>query len=98
MLIKRGRLRPFDGTITGADPFADLVGDAFLAGVLVAVRFTGSSVAGLAFVAATYSLSVVRFSAHARAQPKSVGYVDVGVDLNSGCFAALGVGGRRRPL
>ena len=31
---------------------------AFLAGaVLVAVRFTGSSVAGLAFVAATYTLS-----------------------------------------
>jgi hypothetical protein len=32
----------------------------FLAGVLVAVRFPGSSVAGRAFVAATYTLSVLQ--------------------------------------
>jgi hypothetical protein len=41
----------------GADPLAVFVAEAFLAGVLVAVCFTGSSVAGLAFVAATYTLS-----------------------------------------
>jgi hypothetical protein len=40
-----------------ADPFAGFAAEAFLAGVLVAVRFTGSSVAGRAFVAATYTLS-----------------------------------------
>jgi hypothetical protein len=33
---------------------------AFLAGVLVAVCATGSSVAGRAFVAATYTLSVLQ--------------------------------------
>jgi hypothetical protein len=33
----------------------------FLAGALVAVRFTGSSVAGRAFVAATYTLSILQF-------------------------------------
>ena len=43
----------------GADPLADLAA-VFLAGVLVAVRFTGSSVAGLAFVAATYTLSILQ--------------------------------------
>jgi hypothetical protein len=41
----------------GAEPFPAFAA-VFLAGVLVAVRFTGSSVAGLAFVAATYTLSV----------------------------------------
>ena len=30
MLIKRGRLRPFDGTITGADPFAVIVDGALV--------------------------------------------------------------------
>jgi hypothetical protein len=52
----------------GAEPLADFVAPAgfaaraavFLAGVLVAVRFTGSSVAGRAFVAATYTLSVLQ--------------------------------------
>ena len=43
----------------GAEPLADLAA-VFLAGVLVAVRFTGSSVAGLAFVAATYTLSILQ--------------------------------------
>jgi hypothetical protein len=37
----------------GADAWADLAADERFAGALVAVRFTGSSVAGLAFVAAT---------------------------------------------
>jgi hypothetical protein len=45
--------------LAGADPFAAFAG-AFLAGALVAVRFTVSSVAGPALVAATYTLSVVR--------------------------------------
>src|SRR5258705_4125898 len=45
----------------GADPLADFAAGAFLAGVLVAVRFTGSSVAGRAFVAATYTLSILQF-------------------------------------
>ena len=44
----------------GADPLADFAAEAFLAGVLVAVRFTGSSVAGRAFVAATYTLSILQ--------------------------------------
>jgi hypothetical protein len=52
----------------GAEPLADFAAalpDArlaavFLAGVLVAVRFTGSSVAGRAFVAATYTLSILQ--------------------------------------
>jgi uncharacterized membrane protein YoaK (UPF0700 family) len=44
----------------GADPLADFATWVFLAGVLVAVRFTGSSVAGLAFVAATYTLSILQ--------------------------------------
>jgi hypothetical protein len=52
----------------GADPlavFAAALPDSrlaadFLAGVLVAVRFTGSSVAGRAFVAATYTLSILQ--------------------------------------
>ena len=51
-----------------AEPLADFAAPAglaaravvFLAGVLVAVRFTGSSVAGRAFVAATYTLSVLQ--------------------------------------
>ena len=47
--------------LAGADPLALFAADAFLAGVLVAVRFTGSSVAGLAFVAATYTLSSYSF-------------------------------------
>jgi hypothetical protein len=52
----------------GAEPLAGFAAPAgfaaraavFLAGVLVAVRFTGSSVAGRAFVAATYTLSVLQ--------------------------------------
>jgi hypothetical protein len=44
----------------GADPWADFAAGAFLAGVLVAVRFTGSCVAGRAFVAATYTLSILQ--------------------------------------
>jgi hypothetical protein len=45
--------------LAGAEPLADLTAEERFAGVLVAVRFTGSSVvAGLAFVAATYTLSV----------------------------------------
>ncbi|GFH02723.1 hypothetical protein MHIP_32060 [Mycolicibacterium hippocampi] len=67
---------PFAAFLAGADPFADFAGAAFLAGVLAAVRFTGSSVAGLAFVAATYTLSVVLVPARTRAPPKSVGYVE----------------------
>jgi hypothetical protein len=52
-----------------ADPLADFaaavpdsrLAAVFLAGALVAVRFTGSSVAGRAFVAATYTLSILQF-------------------------------------
>jgi hypothetical protein len=40
--------------------FAARAAEAFLAGALVAVRFTGSSVAGRAFVAATYTLSILQ--------------------------------------
>jgi hypothetical protein len=43
-----------------ADPLAGFAAEAFVAGVLVAVRFTGSSVAGRAFVAATYTLSILQ--------------------------------------
>jgi hypothetical protein len=49
----------FAARLAGAAPLADFAG-AFLAGVLVAVRFTGSSVAGRAFVAATYTLSILQ--------------------------------------
>jgi hypothetical protein len=48
--------------LAGAEPLADFAADAFLAGALVAVRFTGSSVAGRAFVAATYTLSILQIS------------------------------------
>jgi hypothetical protein len=44
--------------LAAADPLADLAADERFAGVLVAVRFAGSTVAGVAFVAATYTLSV----------------------------------------
>jgi hypothetical protein len=47
---------------------------------LVAVRFTGLVVAGLAFVAATYTLSVVlAFDGHGRAQPKESAMWNIGV-------------------
>jgi len=46
----------------------------------VAVRFTGFVVAGRAFVAATYTLSVVLASGgHARAPPKSSAMWNIGV-------------------
>ncbi len=81
----------FAAFFAGADPFADfaaLADTAFFAAGLVAVRFTGSSVAGFAFVAATYTLSVVRFrSAHVRHRKVSA-VSNVGVDRNSGYFAA----------
>ena len=78
--------------------FAAFAARAFLAGVLVAVRFTGSSVAGLAFVAATYTLSVLRNPVgrgmrHRKASAMS----NVGVDLSSDT-RRYSVGGRRRPL
>jgi hypothetical protein len=66
--------RPLVARLPGPDPltaFAAALPDSrlaavFLAGVLVAVRFTGASVARLAFVAATYTLSVLGFRwAHA---------------------------------
>jgi hypothetical protein len=83
----------FAARLTGADPLADFAapaecpafaGGAFLAGVLVALRFTGSSVAGRAFVAATYTLSSAPFRWAApphgvgstRAPSKSVGYIE----------------------
>ena len=63
--------------LAGADPLALFAADAFLAGVLVAVRFTGSSVAGLAFVAATYTLSVLLIPVGTgMLPPKSVGHVE----------------------
>jgi hypothetical protein len=47
---------------------------------LVAVRFTGFVVAGLAFVAATYTLSVVLASGgHGRASPKASAMWNIGV-------------------
>jgi hypothetical protein len=77
--------------LAGAVPFADFAapagfpafaGEAFLAGALVAVRFTGSSVAGRAFVAATYTLSVLQGSdGHGSAPSKSVGCRILAVDL-----------------
>ena len=69
--------------LAGAEPLAAcLVGPAgaFLAGVLVAVRFTGWSVAGLALVAATYTLSVVLGSGgRGRARPKASAMRNIGV-------------------
>jgi hypothetical protein len=58
----------FVARFAGGDPlagFAATLSDSrlaadFLAGALVAVRFTGSSVAGRAFVAATYTLSILQ--------------------------------------
>jgi len=53
---------------------------AFVAGVLVAVRFTGFVVAGLAFVAATCTLSVVlAFGGHEHAPPKASAVWNIGV-------------------
>jgi hypothetical protein len=47
---------------------------------LVAVRVTGLVVAGLAFVAATYTLSVVLASGgHGRASPKTSAMWNIGV-------------------
>ena len=52
----------------------------FLAGVVVAVRFTGFVVAGRAFVAATYTLSIVlAFGGHGRASPKASAMWNIGV-------------------
>jgi hypothetical protein len=77
--------------------FAARLAGAFLAGVLVAVRFTGSSVAGLAFVAATYTLSVFRnpvgMGIHHRKRRLSNVGVGIGWDIRR-----YSVGGRRRPL
>jgi hypothetical protein len=75
--------------------FATFAAGAFLAGVLVAGRFTGSSVAGLDFVAATYTLSVLHIPVGRHAPPKSVGYVE--------CWRRSQLGysplfGRRPPL
>jgi hypothetical protein len=78
----------------GADPLADFAAGAFLAGVLVAVRFTGSSVAGRAFVAATYTLSILQILMgtvvhHGKASAMS----------NIGCWSRRYPGcGRPRPL
>jgi hypothetical protein len=78
---------------TGADPLADLAA-VFLAGVLVAVRFTGSSVAGLAFVAATYTLSILQFPMGAIVHHRKRRLCRMlAVDL-----AAVRLCGRRRPL
>jgi hypothetical protein len=67
--------------LAGAEPLAALAAEAFFAGVLVAVRFTGSSVAGLAFVAATYTLSVVRFRRALGRNRKVSAMSNVGGDL-----------------
>jgi hypothetical protein len=78
----------------GAEPLADFAAGAFLAGVLVAVRFTGSSVTGRAFVAATYTLSVLQILMgtvvhHGKASAMS----------NIGCWSRRYPGcGRRPPL
>jgi hypothetical protein len=70
--------------LAGADLVAFLAGTgraaAFLAGVLVAGRFTGFLVAGLAFVATTYTLSVLLATGrHARASPKASAMWNIGV-------------------
>ena len=107
-------LLPFHGNLVQAALSADVpvqpvglrfivAAAVFFAGVLVALRFTGSSVAGLAFVAATYTLSVVRVvGAHTCAtemcrlcrMSASISRRGVGV----GYFRLYPVGGRRRPL
>jgi hypothetical protein len=49
---------------------ADLAADERFAGVLVAVRFAGSAAAGLAFIAATYTLfGLLRPTGQGRAPP-----------------------------
>jgi hypothetical protein len=59
---------------------AAALAEAFLAGVLVAVRVTGFVVAGLAFVAATYTLSVVLApGGRGRTSPKSSAMGNIGV-------------------
>ena len=70
--------------LAGADLVTFLAGTgraaAFLAGVLVAERFTGFLVAGLAFVATTYTLSVLLATGrHARASPKASAMWNIGV-------------------
>jgi hypothetical protein len=70
--------------LAGADLVTLLAGTgraaAFLAGVLVAERFTGFLVAGLAFVATTYTLSVLLATGrHARASPKASAMWNIGV-------------------
>jgi hypothetical protein len=64
--------------LAGADPFASFTEVRF-AGVLVAVRLTGSLVAGLAFVAATYSLSPLPTSPRRSHLPRA--------DTMAGCLA-----------
>jgi hypothetical protein len=83
--------------LAGAEPLAALAAG-FFAGVLVAVRFTGSSVAGLALVAATYTLSIVlAVGGRGRTRPKASAIRNIGVDLVvDSC--RYPVGGRRGPL
>jgi hypothetical protein len=58
----------------------EALAEAFLAGILVAVRFTGFLVAGLAFVAATYTLSILlAIGGHGRATPKASAIWNIGV-------------------
>ncbi|MEI7545984.1 MAG: hypothetical protein WCJ53_14315, partial [Mycobacteriaceae bacterium] len=62
---------------------------AFLAGVLVAVRFTGFLVAGPAFVAATRTLSVLlAFGGRECAAPKASAIWSIGV-ISSWMLAAV---------
>jgi hypothetical protein len=83
----------------GADPFASFA-DVRFAGVLVAVRFTGFLVAGLAFVAATYCLSLCRPRRGEGQTPWSAAlrYVECRrvTSLESSPLTSLR--GRRRPL
>jgi hypothetical protein len=61
------------------------------------VRFTGSSIAGLAFVAATGTLSVLQIQAAWACTTKKRRLSNVGVDLSSDTHR-YPVCGRRRPL
>ena len=81
------------GTLEG-DRIAVHTGDLFagaLAGDLAAARFTGSSVAGRALVAATKTPSVELFFWRRRhAQPDDVSYVGCRRRLSGWIFAAIG--------
>src|ERR1700730_16691618 len=76
----------------GAAPLAAFAGDRLAGddGDFVAVRFTGSSVAGLALVAATYTPSVGRtFGGFGHGQPKVSAMSNVGVGDQRECSHAF---------